>query len=420
MKNLPRSRLLSLLIAIILGAGVVNTQTVLAAGIHEKLSVVPGRTASPVEERIMSRSAAKVLRHIANARAAIHAKDLSQARTNLKQARTLLEIIRSARPTTKVIDHIWAAKKQLNYRTTREVGLNLIPIDAELTDIADVLPVEQARKHLGKARQYLKKGKKGSAGAELDEVQNALIYTEVDLPLSSTDQAVIAAEGLLAKNKPEEADKMLAVAEDNVQFMSVATKSPLAQSRRSITQAIRDYASGRYHTARVDLAAAGSWLAQAKNSVDQGTQKKLAEMEKSVQTLSKDLSADTEHARSRLRSLWQRAVALSEYEAENISTGWQKLHGASKVKKNLIDAKLELDYAEMSQLIDHDDAALAYNLKLVKTSLNRAINAANGALKRKIVTVADEVNAIEASTGKNVKPSYEKARSDLRRLIRDI
>ncbi|HDH09086.1 MAG TPA: YfdX family protein, partial [Gammaproteobacteria bacterium] len=161
MKNLPRFGLLSLLVAAMLVATVtVTAQTVPAVGLHEEVSVVPGRTVSRAEERIISRSAARVLRHIANARAAIHAEDLGQARVNLEQARTLLEIIRSVRPTASIIDHIWAAKKQLDYRTSEEVGLDLVPIDAELVDIADILPVEQARKHLGKARQYLKKGKK--------------------------------------------------------------------------------------------------------------------------------------------------------------------------------------------------------------------------------------------------------------------
>lgn len=136
----------------------------------------------------------------------------------------------------------------------------MVPIEADLTELEDFIPVEQAKKHIRKVKKHLKKGDKQAAKEELQAADAALIYTEVELPLAATEKQVIAAENFLAHNQPQAADRALKVAEDNVQFTSSAVFAPIAQARNSLWQASKDYAAKNYEAAKADLAAAGSWL----------------------------------------------------------------------------------------------------------------------------------------------------------------
>ncbi len=119
----------------------------MAQTIQEKVTITPGKTISTADESAISSAAVKVLRHIATARGAIHDNDLEQAQADLKQARELIDIIKASLPTAKVKDHIWVAKEHLDYKSTEDVIPDLIPIYAELDNIEDLVPVEQAKKH---------------------------------------------------------------------------------------------------------------------------------------------------------------------------------------------------------------------------------------------------------------------------------
>ena len=190
MKNRTGILILMLLVALVLGRG-----PALAKTIHEKVTVKPVKTISPAEESAISSAAAKVLRHIAKARGAIHDKDLDQAGKDLKKAQKLVTIIKRSLPTAKIKDHIWVAKKHLDYESTEEVKPDLVPIYAALDEIEDIVPVKQAKKRLDEAKENLDKGNKKAAKENLEAVDKALIYTEVDLPLTSTENILSLPRG---------------------------------------------------------------------------------------------------------------------------------------------------------------------------------------------------------------------------------
>ncbi len=429
-QNKPKLAI-SLIAGIIAGSFVVGT-AVFAAGLQEKITIEPGRQISAADQAIISRSAANALRHIAEARVDIHNKNPANAKNELAQVRKLIDIIKSARPTSKVIDHIWVAKKHLDYKNTTEVGEDIIPIDVGLTEIEDLVPVEQARQHLKKARSHIKAGQRKAAREELDAVQDNLIYTEVDLPLASTEQAVIMAQGLLARNKPGEADQALALAEEGVQYLSVTIAAPLSQARKSIYRAMQNYAAKEYDKTRAELAVASGWLKKAATKADQSTHKKITHMDQLLQTLSGKLSKKDKKAESSLDGLWHRIIALSEYEAEKIGLGHsRKPAPANTIKKNLIDSKLDIAYAETAQLIDHDESGLVYNLKLARAALKRAGNSADKSGKQAIHKIEKDIDKIESVTLSGLKDAdytlarwellgfYEKTKADQRKLIRD-
>ena len=75
--------------------GILLASDVRAEGIEEKVTFTPVKPVTLKNESIISSTAIKVLRHIAQARADVHAKDLHKAQKELADAQTLIEIIKT-------------------------------------------------------------------------------------------------------------------------------------------------------------------------------------------------------------------------------------------------------------------------------------------------------------------------------------
>lgn len=90
----------------------------------------------------------------------------------------------------------------------------------------------QAHEHRRKARKHLKNGQRKAVWQEPNAVQDNLIYTEIVLPLASTEQTVMKAQRLLTYNTSAKANHSLA---EGVQYISVTVDTPLSQARKSIT-----------------------------------------------------------------------------------------------------------------------------------------------------------------------------------------
>ena len=418
MKNRPGILILTLLVAIVLGAG-----PALAKTIHEKVTVKPVKTISPAEESIISSAAAKVLRYIAKARGAIHDKDLEQAGKDLKKANKLIDIIKASLPTTKVKDHIWVAKKHLNYESTEDVKPDLVPIYAALDEIEDVVPVKQAKKHLDKAKESLDKGDKKTAKESLEAVDKALIYTEVDLPLASTEKHIIAAQGMLAQNKPDDANKELKAAEDGVLFISTVTEAPITLAKKSLWKATRDYAAGKYDAAGEELEKAGVYLKNATKSADKTTREEAGKLGDDIEALKAKVGKGGKATGTAITSLWERSRALSEREAERISTGRQKLRSGSKVKTDLIEAKLHLAYAETYQFITGNADKAGAEIDKAQDYLKSASENADSKVKAKINAVEKKLDKAKKELHNKkeaTKIRYEMIKGDLRKFIKDL
>jgi len=181
------------------------------------------------------------------------------------------------------------AKKHLDYEDTKEVAADLIPIYADLSDIEDFVPVAQARKRLNKANESLQKGNKKAAKEELAAVEEAVTYSEIDLPLAETERKVALAQKALDQNKLTDADKALKAAEDGVQFFSVGVEGPLGKAKRSFLQATKKYTSKKYEAAKADLKKAESWIKRAGQSSDKKIRDEAAQLEKALKDLAKKL-----------------------------------------------------------------------------------------------------------------------------------
>jgi predicted nucleic acid-binding Zn-ribbon protein len=308
---------------IILAAGLlmlspITSGTAFAQVIHEKVTVTPTRTLTAGEKSIISSSAVKVLRHIAQARADIHEKDLNHARGELRQALTLIDIIRATLPTAKVKDHIWVAKKHLSYEDTESVIPDLVPIYASLDEIADIVPVSKAREHINKVREHLKKGNKKGAKKELDLADESLIFSEVDLPLSYTETHITDAQGFLAKKEPQKAAEALKAAEDGVQFVDVDIQSPMTQARKSLWKATKHYLAGDMTATKKDLEDAKSALRKVGSTVDAKTKVKVEGLLKDVEAIEGEVDNGAKETGRNLKGLYERAKILTLETMNNL------------------------------------------------------------------------------------------------------
>lgn len=413
-------------IAFILAACIVTsafiwTGSVFSKNIEEEIIGIPVRTITPGDEDIMSSAALKVLRHIAQARGDIHDKEIRQAMKAVKQARTLIGIIKEARPVTRVKDRIWVAKKHLSYEDTEDVMPDLIPIYASLDEIEDTVPVEKTRKHIERAKKNLKQGNREKANEELKLADEALIYAEIDLPLASTEKHVIDAQGYLAKNKPDMAEKELKAAEDGVYFISSAAEAPVTRAKKSLWNAAKDYAAGKYASTKKELKKAKTYLEQAVKSGDAKTRTAAKELLKEIETAEGRLDKSGHHIEAHIKSMWEWTKALSERSAEMITMGWQKMGAVTAVKKNLIDIKLHVAYAETYQLTAGEPDKARTEIDKALKYIAKSMSGTNDMIKAQLVEVEKELKEIKADTYKKdsaVKIIYEDIKAQLRDLIK--
>jgi lipoate synthase len=132
--------------------GLIGPFPVWAKSIEGEITVTPVKTVTPEEESVISSAAVKVLRHIVQARGDI--KEKARAKEELNKSLDLIDIIKASLPTAKVKDHIWVAKKHLDYESTEEVMPDMVPIYTALDEIEDLVPVKQAKKHLDEDKEY--------------------------------------------------------------------------------------------------------------------------------------------------------------------------------------------------------------------------------------------------------------------------
>ncbi len=398
-----------------------------AASIQEDVTVSPARPISAADEAVISSAAVKVLRHIAEARGHLRGDkpDQEAAKAELSKAETLLDIIQASLPAAEVKDRIWVAQKHLEYKDTREVLPDLVPIFTSLDELADYMPVDQAKGHLAKAKEAMGKDQKDQAKEELKQVDEALVYVEADLPLSSTRTLVDQAKADLAKSDTKGADQALSSAEDNVVFMSVSFDSPLTQAKSALWRARQSYDSGDKGSAKTNLQQAVSALERAASSQDQLVREQAGKLVEEVRDLDRLLSSEDAGFSPGLDRSWQRVQALSERTAEYVSTGWERLRAKSPGKEDLIEAKLFVAYARIDSLVAKDEAAAKVDLAEAEGYLKAAADKLSPEAKPDLDAIAARVNGLDKTlTDGSVKPpdatAFEGVETGLSALIRHL
>jgi hypothetical protein len=266
---LTRFRIMPVTAAVLL-AVVANGPVSADTSIKEQVTVAPGRQISPQEEAVISSAAVKVLRHISAARGELQGDkpDTEKAGQELAQTEKLLDIIQAALPTTRLKDRIWLARKHLEYEDSQEVLPDLVPIYAGLDESVSYMPTAKAKGHRDPTKQALEQGDKAKAKEQLEPTDDALVYMEADLPLSSTRHLVTLARAELGNGDAKAADRALLAAEDNEVFVSIPFRSDLTQAKEALWRAWRDYNLGNKEYAKGNLEEAVGYLVRAAKSDD--------------------------------------------------------------------------------------------------------------------------------------------------------
>ena len=421
-----KARIKPLTLAIVLGGlgPLMLSAPVSAAAIQEQVSVKPEKTISPQEEAVISSAGAKVLRHIAQARADIHNKDIEGAKTSLGQAEKLLDIIQTSVPTAKIKDQIWVAKKHLEYEDTQEVLPDLIPIYASMDELVDTMPVEAAKKHLDQAKEQLKSGDNVKASKALEATAAALQYTEVDLPLSTTRQLVSSAKTALDKGKPEDAANALKSAEDNVVFLSAAIEQPLFTAKALLWQTVQDLEAANTDLAKADLKGAIGYLEIASHSDNKSTRDAAGQILAQARDLQKDLDSGVDVG-ARVRRLWAHAQALAERDVEYLATGWARYRADSPLKSDLIEAKLHLANARIDLFTGHEPEKARNELESARGLLDQAAKEAgkqrseNGR-NAQIADVLKAVSELGSDPASTSESSYASLQQQLGDMIQSL
>lgn len=357
-------------------AGLLISQSVLAAAqqtaqgsLREEITTTPGRAITPADEALVSASAGKVMRHIGLARDAIRKKDAERAKAELRQADVLLDIIQATLPTTIVKDRIWTADNKLQYENSEEVAPEQVPIAASLEARVDFDRVK-----LPQAKTRVKE----KAGSEAEAQDAALYYQEVDLPLHATRHFVAGARMALDKNRLEEADHALMVAQDNVDSISVFVPEPLLSARINLERAHVHFKAGKTADAKADVGRAIEQLNQAKQEGDPEIKGDVEQLMKDAQSLQGRLEQNGPTLGTEIKSLWHHTKALADRAMEYSNFGWNKLRSHTPLRDDLIEAKRYVAYADIDTNVAGEPAKARQNLEQARKWLDQAAKEASG------------------------------------------
>jgi hypothetical protein len=381
--------------------------------LHEDVDVTPGRTITPADEKVLSSSASMVLHHIARARDDLHKKDSAQAKQELTQAETLLNIIQGSVPTTMVKSQVWTADHKMKYENSEEIPASSVPVYASLDERADFDSVAlQSHSPSDKAGMKPETGAKAKLQAKADarpvpgreaEARDAALYfEELDLPLNATRHFVATAQTELARNHLDEADQALRAALDNVDYVSAYLPAPLLAAKINLERAEAHYGTGQKEQAQADLGQAITQLTVAAKQADAASQADIKQMLDEAQSLSKRMNQPG--LKGELSSLWHRAEAHADRAMAYTSFGWAKLRHHAPLRGALIEAKRYLSYADIDANLAGDTGRAKHDLEQAKTWLGKAADAASKSDNDISVSVKDIRTAVDGLVSGQAKP----------------
>lgn len=367
-----------------LAGALLISQAVLAAapataqsGLREEITSTPGRDITPADEALISASAGKVMHHIGLAREAIHKKDGERAKLELRQAGALLDIIQATLPTAMVKDRIWTADNKLQYENSEEVAPESVPISASLETRVDFdmvkLPHAKAQ-----TKPQTKPQTKEKTAMEAEAEDAALYYEEVDLPLHATRHFVDGAQIALGKNRLEEADHVLRIAQDNVDSVAVFVPEPLLSARINLERAHAHFMAGQVADAKADVGRAIAQLNVASQEGDPAINADVEQLRKDAQSLQTRLDQNGPTLGVEMKSLWHHTKALADRAMEYSSFGWNKLRNHSPLRGDLIEAKRFVAYADIEANVAENPAKARADLEQAKAWLDKAAAEAKG------------------------------------------
>jgi hypothetical protein len=159
----------------------------------------------PDMARIAVHGGRALLRHVRSAHAALQENKVGEARSALTAAEDFAQGLQLMIPYTVVVDNIRNAKHELLASSTGVIVDDLLPIYANLDEMADFAPelAAKAKAKLDEAAKHAQKGEKEKAAQKLEEVAAEISSTTVYLPVLYVEDQVEAARHALDQDPPD-------------------------------------------------------------------------------------------------------------------------------------------------------------------------------------------------------------------------
>lgn len=412
------------LIATSLMAGTFFVSNVFANDVDETVKIIPSKTVSASRGAELSKDAAEVALLVADARDALHRKDAKDAKMYLRKALLKIKSINNLMPTQTIIDHIEIAKKHLNYESTQEVKQDLIPIAYDINRLTFALPTDDIKKHYVNLQKAVNSGNKKNIQKELATLKKAVTVSAICLPVNETETYIYKALKVLNISDYKQADAALKEAESDLVVMSVTDVQPMTNAKKSFYKAMTDYTKGEYAKAKEDLHQSELWLDRAMYTSDVKTKAEIKELKQKAEVLKENLSQNSVNAKEKIKELLAKSKALSEKIKNSMIYKYDTSKKEAKIKSDLLDAKLHLEYAEdIEQSVYGTKRDLKTELQKAKLSLKNASQYANTKTKASIKKIESDINTVAQNVKENknsVKSKYDEIKTKIDKLISQI
>ncbi|MFZ1746728.1 MAG: YfdX family protein [Nitrospirales bacterium] len=379
-------------------------------------------------------TAAKVLCAIARARESLHHKTFAQATNDLHHARTLIDLIKFAGPTTRVKDQLWEVKKNWDSESSEKLALDLIPIDLRLTNLEFFVPVVEAKAHLHAAYKSLHNQDRASAINHLEALINALIHTEGALRLTATEHHIVQAQKLLTHNKIQQADAVLGNAEEGAEFISLRVDViSMAQARKNLWPGMGTYPVPNVHSEKNAPKQAEVWLTRHVQVPDEKIQEEKTALPGMVATLTEEDEQKGLVVTPVLQGLWQKTTTPTADKQTQTGDNGQTfrkhnttnlpLQSVMQLKTDLMEAKFYLTYTEIFELITHEDYKAQTAIEKAQMHLMSAEKLADGWLKGNIQAIEQESDLIHKELMNDQQSNmirYAKLKTDVQQLLQEL
>lgn len=231
--------------------------SVSSARISASVISKPGPQLNAKEAQALSLAAGEIVRQSNFAVRALENQNLSEAKSDVAKALTLVKIVEQAAPRTIIETKISSGK--LVFKDNKSVPDSIIPIYDELEGVSVLEPVIAAKKRsLAKSS-----GAPGTMGVGLDE---EMVQTSVSLDVALAKfQLLKAKAALLAKNE-KAASRALERLDTDVIFSYAQEDRPLLTVRDNLILAKKAILASRYAEAQAALDAAKTALEEYSKS----------------------------------------------------------------------------------------------------------------------------------------------------------
>jgi len=345
-------------------------------------------------------SVSRISREIAKARGDIHENNLNDAAEALNRASVGIKFIRESSPAARVRDYVWVARRHLPFEDTEKIMKDFVAIHAALKDMERTRFVQNAEEYIDRATISLEKKDRDKAKTELELADKALLYSELNPPLSITEDFITSAQGFLKQGLPEKADLDLKNAEDQLQFMVTDLYSPLPQARKSIWSSSRHFADREYSTAKKDLERAEVFLKKAMRSGDVKTRQQAGKLLRDLTVLKDRVEKGGKTGEAHIKSLWERTRALAERDAEYMTLAAGKIETIGGVKKDIINARMHILNAKAYQLTEGNVRRARREMEEAEKYLDNAMAKADEDTRRQLLEINTEVRRLGSESDK--------------------